>query len=589
MGLLAGWLAAGAWAQQPVVLPAPTQILGPYPVGCSNVAQDLSLATAAPDTYWEGSNDDRSRYINLILAEPWAVVSYLARSPDSSTLFDRTHGGNVDYVAIVCYPTTVANARPDYALADGRIVPRMQRGIDAPILPPCPAGVEVCTADVKRWPLMLYSHGLGGSPISDSYLETILAFASYGYIVAAPFHADPRFSRTRLEDIQDISYIFREFEELVEMQAVRPIAMQALLDHLLVHPDFAQHIDADRVAGFGASMGGLTMMLLAGAELTIDPLDRSRRQVTTEPRLKAITTFVPYSGVGVLPAMGDDNRGARKVSTPYLGVAGREDDIAPLGRTREAVQEMSGTRHLIAIEGMGHGSDELAFFDAFGWYLPFLEAELNGDRTALSQIYRATHVAGFRNDERVETTQKGLMFKAGEPWAVEFYHSGLDHYFITADPAEATLLLENPAWGWALTGSGFVVANATDPAAQSVHRFYGSIDPGPNSHFYTASTAERDQLVAIAASTPVGPRWNLEGVAFHARIPDASGACPDDAPFRVARVYNGGTTALVDGRRLDPNHRYGAVRDVLLSGSSATWQEEGTAFCSAAPIGFALP
>jgi len=43
--------------------------------------------------------------------------------------------------------------------------------------------------------------------------------------------------------------------------------------------------------------------------------------------------------------------------------------------------------------------------------------------------------------------------------AVEFYHSGLDHYFISAEPTEISDLDSGKHPGWARTGYKFSVVN----------------------------------------------------------------------------------------------------------------------------------
>ena len=65
-----------------------------------------------------------------------------------------------------------------------RAIPHMQRGGEAPILPDA----------TSRWPVLAFSHGYGGSPLSDDHIEAVAVFASHGYIVVAPFHGDPRFA-----------------------------------------------------------------------------------------------------------------------------------------------------------------------------------------------------------------------------------------------------------------------------------------------------------------------------------------------------------------------------------------------------------
>lgn len=92
------------------------------------------------------------------------------------------------YAAIACYPTTTANTRADYVhLPSGVKVPKMQRGAERLI------AANPGSGDSK-WPLMVLSHGLAGSPLGDDYIQVIVRMAAEGYVVFAPFHADARYS-----------------------------------------------------------------------------------------------------------------------------------------------------------------------------------------------------------------------------------------------------------------------------------------------------------------------------------------------------------------------------------------------------------
>lgn len=560
---------------------------GPYSVACSNVDQDFSRAAGPVSSYWEGSPDVSTRYVTELLVSPQYSVRYTVTPPDDRDLFAKHRNRAVDYVALVCYPTPADNPRAPLFLPDGGIVPAMQRGSEPPLIADtCSAtGGNSCDRPT-RWPLLLYSHGLSGSPLSDSYLETIVRFASHGYIVAAPFHADPRFSRVTIEDLDDLAYLYYGQNELAEMQAIRPLAMQALLGHLLADATWGTRIDAERIAGFGASMGGETMMLLAGAELTYN-LTRSRKQVVYEPRLKAVVTFVPYSGVDILPAFGDDQRGTNGLMVSYLGIGGSEDLIAPVNNTKKALERMMGTRYLIEVEGMKHGSNPAVMDEAYAWYLTFLDANLNGDRSALSRLYRATAVAGGTHDTLKLAVQTGVAPLAGESVVREFHHAILNHFFLTANEDEANGLLAHPEWGWQATGLAFAAAPAgtVAPGVHQVCRFYGDPVIGPDSHFFTGFADECAGLIAQREQTPAGqPAWNLEGIGFAAVLPDADGNCPDSAPFPVWRGFNGHGGELVNGVRIDPNHRYSIDPLHFVLGPSAGWRIEGKAFCSPAPL-----
>ncbi len=110
--------------------------------------------------------------------------------------------------------------------------------------------------------------------------------------------------------------------------------------------------------------------------------------------------------------------------------------------------------------------------------------------------------------------------------AVEFYHATLDHYFISADPVEIGLLDEGTKiQGWKRTGQTFKVwpAEPQVPGAAPVCRFYGNPARGLDSHFYSASTVECDE---VKAKFP--DEWLLEAnIVFQVTpvsLPD--GTCP---------------------------------------------------------------
>lgn len=158
----------------------------------------------------------------------------------------------------------------------------------------------------------------------------------------------------------------------------------------------------------------------------------------------------------------------------------------------------------------------------------------------------------------------------------EFYAPSLDHYFRTANEVEAQYLAARPELGWLPTGENFVAyARQGGPAeAQPVCRFYGSMNPGPNSHFYTGQAVECDWLKTLQQQTPADkPRWNFEEIAFAIPLP-TGGACPASAPAKVYRTYN---------RRAaqnDSNHRYTTRLDIYQSMIAKGWAAEGVVMCA---------
>jgi len=141
---------------------------------------------------------------------------------------------------------------------------------------------------------------------------------------------------------------------------------------------------------------------------------------------------------------------------------------------------------------------------------------------------------------------------------IEFYHRELDHYFLTGDRNEITALDTGVHPGWARTGYGFQVLDAGDPrlaTSIAVCRFYGNPLRGLDSHFYSATRQECDDVQRRFPED-----WLLESSDFFRVIPldGATGLCPAGAK-PVYRLYNG---------RADVNHRYTtdvAVADAMVA------------------------
>ena len=249
-------------ASAPTVVVQPLPLPGPYAVACSNVVQDFSRVGAGEDvtSYWEGnpSANGMTRYATDLLADPGNTLIATVTAPKDSNLYGSFAGQNVAFVVLACYPTTADNPRPDYPLPTGKVVPHMQTGSDAPLFADASA----------RYPVVAFSHGYSGSPLSSDYISALSVFASYGYVVIAPFHGDLRFSDLKIADLSDAIAVVSHLSNFTALQALRPLSISAALDLVLAHPQWQGHIDATRIGGFGASMGGETMMLLGGAGLT---------------------------------------------------------------------------------------------------------------------------------------------------------------------------------------------------------------------------------------------------------------------------------------------------------------------------------
>jgi len=193
------------------------------------------------------------------------------------------------------------------------------------------------------------------------------------------------------------------------------------------------------------------------------------------------------------------------------------------------------------------------------------------DRPATSPLYRVTDAA-MRDDGYVtllaETTTSasldGALFRmqaVGD--IVEFYNSVLDHYFIALDGVEAAGIDDGAAGpGWSRTHAAL-----TPGGLAPVCRFYGTPGIGPNSHFYTAQSAE-------CALVKKDPGWTYEGTGFYTTRITGSGTCAAGL-VPVHRLYNNGFAHGVDS-----NHRYVTELGLINLMTSRGWIYEGVVFCA---------
>ena len=386
----------GVSAPTAVVQPLP--LPGPYAVACSNIVQVFSRVLPGEDvtSYWEGLPDNgRPRYITDLLESLDNTLIATVTAPQDSNLYGDFAGQAVKFAVLVCYPTTNNNPRPDYPLYQtDRVVPHMQTGSDAPIF----------ADDLVRYPVVVFSHGYMGSPISSGdYMLALTIGASYGYVVIAPFHGDLRFSNLKIDNLEAAIAVASNLENFTAMQALRPLSISAALTLVLEHPQWKDHLDATKIGGFGASMGGETMMLLAGAGLTTSYFDigASWKQVTHDPRIKAAFGYVPYFGQPILPAFGRNQEGLAGISLPFLGISGTADTTAPIYETQIGMSRLTGPRRLVALSGVTHGFDAASTNDIYTWMLTFLDAEVRGNPDAILRFSTMGSVAGGGDDSVV--------------------------------------------------------------------------------------------------------------------------------------------------------------------------------------------
>jgi hypothetical protein len=155
---------------------------------------------------------------------------------------------------------------------------------------------------------------------------------------------------------------------------------------------------------------------------------------------------------------------------------------------------------------------------------------------------------------------------------VEFYNTILDHFFVTANPAEqGSIDAGGSGPGWTRTALDFKSGGNS-----RVCRYYGTPGRGPNSHFFTVD--ERECLQARG-----DPGWHFEGYDFGASPPVPE--CVVDGcetgtflkcPAGTVPVYRAYNNRFAFN---DSNHRLTtdvAAYDAMIASG---WRAEGLAMC----------
>src|SRR5690349_4712253 len=405
LGLAA--LPAMALNHEDVVNPLPP---GRFAVACSNVAIDTArlaqLGGTAADYYEGHTVNGETRYVTDILAHPESAFRFQERIPLQPQLYPTLFGQRPDFVVLVCHPTSRTNTDANYKLPDdGGIVPHMQPAGQPPKIISASEYAQASglpdpqSSAPAQLPLIVYSHGLGGSPVGKGYIDVAVQLAAQGYMVAAVFHADNRYSPVRIENLADFAFAIAFFPVIVQMQALRPFALKAMTDHLIADGDFGPAIDRSRIGAFGASLGGEAVAHLVGAGLTTT-LAHDCSPTERDPRIRAAVGYVPYSGQSFLPAFCDGQSGADSVDKPYLAISGTLDITAPIHMTEIAVNRMPSSHYLIELVGGQHELRPEDAGDVLTWMVTYFNAYLDvpGDPTAMARFIKMRQVTGGRED-----------------------------------------------------------------------------------------------------------------------------------------------------------------------------------------------
>jgi predicted dienelactone hydrolase len=120
-------------------------------------------------------------------------------------------------------------------------------------------GVKDCPIQGEKLPLVVISHGSGGSFVGHH--DTAETLADAGFVVAAINHPGNTAS--------DNSHVL-DLSEFIE----RPTDIKRLIDFMLTASPAAAKIDPQRIGFFGFSRGGYTGLVVIGADVDWDNVTR---------------------------------------------------------------------------------------------------------------------------------------------------------------------------------------------------------------------------------------------------------------------------------------------------------------------------
>jgi predicted dienelactone hydrolase len=136
-------------------------------------------------------------------------------------------------------------------------------------------------SDASKRPLIVLSHGTGGSAAQMSWLAEALVNA--GFMVAAVSHHGNTASENRA------------WPHGFVLPGERARDLTVLIDRLLADPELAPHIDPERVGAAGFSLGGYSVLASAGGELTF----ADRRSRCEQHADNPVCSLPPEAGFSV--------------------------------------------------------------------------------------------------------------------------------------------------------------------------------------------------------------------------------------------------------------------------------------------------
>lgn len=225
------------------------------------------------------------------------------------------------------------------------------------------------------FPLVVMSHGLGGTREGYKYLGTW--WAAHGYIVVHPQHtgSDEEVWRGQEKPMQEMQKAAASLQNAVN----RPKDITFVIDQMLklsqdAASPFKGKVDPERIGIAGHSFGAYTTLAAGGERF---PVLFKRDLNMADPRIKAI---IPMSAPVSPKAKRDPAASFGPIALPCLHMTGTRDD-SPIGSSKAADRR-------IPFDSMSKGDNYLVVFTD-GDHMIFSDHEKRGGPRPKDPVFQA--------------------------------------------------------------------------------------------------------------------------------------------------------------------------------------------------------
>ncbi|MBL1178476.1 alpha/beta hydrolase [Pantanalinema sp. GBBB05] len=261
----------------------------------------------------------------------------------------------------------------------------------------------------KPIPVVIQSHGFASNPEDlEPYARHL---ASYGYLVAAPWHPGSDTEQVRRMLTGEAAEVF-QLTEFVD----RPLDIHDLLDDLERRnaPEFESKLNLTAVGVVGYSFGAYTAFALAGANIQFDKLELACGLTPGDTNLSLLLQCQALGLPRQLYHLRDDRvqailaldtvgsevfgqAGIQKIQVPVMLIAGSQDPIAPLALEQMRIFQWLTTNHhyLALMQGKSHVGDMQRFSRTLDLQIKVLPQVKLGV-TPFEQYIQALSVAFFQ-------------------------------------------------------------------------------------------------------------------------------------------------------------------------------------------------